>query len=133
MIAGAVGQVKNFITLLFFTILTGLWKLEYCVNRGAALFLSPKCYIILDKTTNDKKIALKGITTRELEIEEFVSALYTGQCKEVKETRFQLAKSEKRIELVECQKETLNWLYSKLMVNDDFCSVSPLMINNELV
>ena len=59
--------------------------------------------MILNDSANDKKIALKGVTTRDLEKEEFLSALYTGRSKEVKESRFQISRTAKRIELVENQ------------------------------
>ena len=89
--------------------------------------------MILNDSANDKKIALKGVTTRDLEKEEFLSALYTGRSKEVKESRFQISRTAKRIELVENQKQTLNWLYVKLRVDEDLCTVSPLTKNNELI
>ena len=114
----------------------GLLKTEFSTTNGSAVMLTPKCYHLLDNQTQELKLASKGISTKNVEIEhnDFLLALYQNKKKVVTECKMQFNQSEWTMETLKMKKNALNTNFTKLRLNSDNVTISPLYtIKNDLI
>ena len=114
----------------------GLLKTEFSTTNGSAVMLSPKCYHLVDNITNEVKMASKGISSKNVEIEhyDFLAALYENTKKTVTECGFQFDTKTWTMQTLKKKKNALNTNFTKLRLNPDNISVSPLYtMKNDLI
>ena len=114
----------------------GLWKEEYSITDGSAIFLSPKCYSIKDNTLigpKTTKFATKGIHVNDdaLDFQHFFDSLYSNQLIHLKQANLRMLRKEKQMALIETTKSALNNVFTKLRVSSDNVTISPLTLNNQ--
>ena len=118
-----------FIILKFYTILSGLFKSEFKMTSGSAIFLSPKCYLMDNGIPNDPngvKRALKGISEKTvLDKSDFIDALYLNKTVIKPQIRMKRDTKTCKIRIVEEQKKSLNSIYYKMKLSEDYLSCSP--------
>ena len=111
-----------------------MWKFEYIITKGSGVFLSPKSYDIYDETGDCTKRALKGIQNQEtLNHADFLDALYYGKKCERDQCGFKHSRTAKKIETVIMRKNALNHIYTKMRVNSDLCTVTPLELDGQFL
>lgn len=116
---------------LLFIYSLGLLKEEFCIRNGSAVFLSPKCYIMEDKSSGQIKKALKGIHSETLiGLNDFLQVLYNNST--IMRDQIRLRRNLKKftVQLQREKKRALNSVYFKLKVSDDFITCSPHTAEN---
>lgn len=114
----------------------GLLKTEFSTTNGSAVMLTPKCYHLVDNETKEVKMASKGISTKTVEIDhnDFLAALYEDTKKTVTECGFQFNSKTWTMESIKKKKNALNTNFTKLRLNSDNITISPLYtIKNDLI
>ena len=115
----------------------GLWKEEYTITDGSAIFLSSKCYSIKNYLISDEKMssknATKGVYSDTIIHRDFLYSLYKNIPTNVKQSNLRLIKKQNRMSLVTTTKTALNNIFYKLCVDNNLVSVSPLKINGNYV
>ena len=105
---------------------SGLLKEEFRLNNGAGVFLSPKCYFMEDTVSGQVKKALKGINSgTDIRYENFVDTLYNNSSIMREQNRLRRHRTQYSMELQSNIKKSLNSIYYKMKVSDDFVSCSP--------
>ena len=112
----------------------GLYKYEAVVTNGSFVALSSKCYSLLDNEGKDSKQALKGINqSTKLRHKVFLSCLYENCETLADQTGMNFSRKHGSMSVIQQQKRALNNVFTKLCVNDDLVSISPLMKNNQFI
>ena len=99
------------------------------MTSGTMVFLSPKCYIMDNGVPNDPngvKRALKGISEKTvLDKSDFLDVLYQNQ--EIIKPQMRMKRDRKtcKIRIVQEQKKSLNAVYYKMKLSNDFLSCEP--------
>ena len=107
-----------------------IFLVEFSLEKGHFIALSPKCYMAHDTSTNTKKLGTKGVPhSSNLQIQQFLDKLYDHKSTYVPVRGFR-TKNELFVRMTQ-QKAALSDLYAKLRVADDKISCSPLIENNE--
>jgi len=105
---------------------SGLLKEEFRLDNGAGVFLSPKCYFMEDKISGQVKKALKGINSQtDIRYEHFIDTLYNNSSIMREQNRLRRHRTQYSMELQSNIKKSLNSIYYKMKVSDDFISCSP--------
>ena len=105
---------------------SGLLKEEFRLDNGAGVFLSPKCYFMEDKISGQVKKALKGINSQtNIRYENFIDTLYNNSSIMREQNRLRRHRTQYSMELQSNIKKSLNSIYYKMKVSDDFISCSP--------
>ena len=105
---------------------SGLLKEEFRLNNGAGVFLSPKCYFMEDTVSGQVKKALKGINSgTDIRYEHFVNTLYNNSSIMREQNRLRRHRTQYSMELQSNIKKSLNSIYYKMKVSEDFVSCSP--------
>ena len=121
-------KFKKFESNIFFS---GLLKEEFSIQRGSAVFLSPKCYIMHDETSGEMKKALKGIHSETMiDVRDFIEVLYNNSNLMRDQTRLRRNLKKFTVQLQREKKRALNSVYFKLRVSDDFLICSPHIDEN---
>ena len=104
-------------------------KSEFEMTSGSAIFLSPKCYLMDNGIPNDPqgvKRALKGINEKTiLDKADFLNALYENQTVVKPQMRMKRDTKRCKIRIVEERKKSLNSIYYKMKLSDDYLSCTP--------
>ena len=104
-------------------------KSEFEMTSGSAIFLSPKCYLMDNGIPNDPhgvKRALKGISEKTvLDKADFLTALYENQTVIKPQMRMKRDTKSCKIRIVEERKKSLNSIYYKMKLSDDYLSCTP--------
>lgn len=104
----------------------GLLKDEFSISKGSAIFLSPKCYYMEDKTTGECKKALKGIHSQTmLQYDDFIDVLYNNSTVMRDQTRLRRNLKKFTVHLQREKKRALNSVYYKFKISSDFITCSP--------
>ena len=107
-----------------------IFLVEFSLEKGHFIALSPKCYMAHDTSTNTKKLGTKGVPhSSNLQVQQFLDKLYDHKSTYVPVRGFR-TKNELFVRMTQ-QKAALSDLYAKLRVADDKISCSPLIENNE--
>ena len=105
---------------------SGLLKEEFRLDNGAGIFLSPKCYFMEDTISGQVKKALKGINSgTDIRYEHFVNTLYNNSSIMREQNRLRRHRTQYSMELQSNIKKSLNSIYYKMKVSEDFVSCSP--------
>ena len=106
-------------------------KEEFSIDKGRAIFLSPKCYLMHDSTSGQMKKALKGIHSETLiDDQDFIEVLYNNSNIMRDQTRFRRNLKQFTVQMQKQKKRALNSVYFKLRVSDDFLACSPHVDSN---
>ena len=74
---------------------------------------------------------MKGIHSgAEIDHDAFLSTLYTSSIKYATETRMNFLKKYGTMGILECRKKALNPVFTKMEVQEDLVTISPLRKNN---
>ena len=112
----------------------GLFKYEALVTNGSFVALSSKCYSLKDNISNQSKQATKGIHQSEKTHHDlFLSSLYEDNDIYSNQLRMNFAKKYGTMAIVQQRKRALNNIFTKLRVDDDLISISPLKKNNQFI
>ena len=104
----------------------GLLKEEFKLENGSAVFLSPKCYWMEDKASGQLKKAMKGVNANTpITYEDFLDSLYNNSNKLTEQIRLRRHRNNYSMELQSNIKKSLNSVYYKMKVSEDFISCSP--------
>ena len=96
------------------------------MSNGSAIFLSPKCYLMEDRTTGECKKALKGIHCETLlQYEDFIDVLYNNSTVMRDQTRLRRNLKKYTVQLQREKKRALNSIYYKFKISSDFITCSP--------
>ena len=103
---------------------------EFSLQKGHFLALSPKCYMAHDTSKNEKKMGTKGVPhSSNLQMEQFLAKLYNYEPTKVPVRGFR-TKNESFVRMTQ-YKSALSDLYAKLRVADDKITCLPLTENDE--
>ena len=96
------------------------------MTNGGGVFLSPKCYLMEDKSSGQSKKALKGVHSETtIKYDDFVDVLYNNSTVMREQIRLRRHKDNYAMELQSNTKKSLNSIYYKMKVSEDFVSCSP--------
>ena len=111
--------------------IAGLLKEEFKLENGSAVFLSPKCYWMEDQASGQVKKAMKGVNAdTPITYEDCLDALYNNTNKLTQQMRLRRHKNNYSMELQSNVKKSLNSVYYKMRVSEDFISCSPHIDND---
>ena len=97
------------------------------MDNGRAIFLSPKCYLLEDESTQKSKKALKGVNCEtDIQFQHFVDVLYNNSKIHRQQNRLRRNQKHYAMELQSNMKKSLNSVYYKMKVSNDFVKCSPL-------
>ena len=106
------------------------FSVEFSLEEGHFVALSPKCYMAHDTSKNTKKLGTKDVPhSSNLQIQQFLDKLYDHKSAHVPVRGFRM-KNESLVRMTQF-KSALSDLYAKFRVADDKISCSPLTVNNE--
>ena len=109
-------------------------KEEFRVLDGSFVGLSSKCYHVFDKNSGCSKMALKGIQKESsITQKDFLDLLYKEEQVIRKQVRFQYSKRTDMMTVVSQEKKALNSIYTKMCVDDDRVSITPLNRNGKFL
>ena len=111
----------------------GKLKMEFDLNEGRFISLSPKSYHAIDKKTGKIKSGHKGVSNAEagkLSNETYVDCLYNNTEVNVMSRTFQKNKQQ-QLQYVETSKRGLNPIFKKFRVQEDKISCLPLCKNGK--
>ena len=90
--------------------------------------------MMLDKNNQQSKGAQKGIgKDSKIEYQTYLDTLYSTSPFIIPQRRMQFNKKLGSMTILEQQKSGLNPIYTKLLVDNDLITVTPLMKNNQYI
>ena len=112
----------------------GLFKDEAVVTNGSFVALSSKCYSLKDNLSNESKQATKGVRHCEgLRHELFLKSLYNNDDVYTDQCRMNFAKKHGTMAILNQRKRALNNMFTKLKVEDDMVTITPLKKNGRFI
>ena len=107
---------------------------SFIFNQLMKAFFSSKCYSYLDEKGTQSKKAMKGINTNTpLEHAEFLLSLYSQQSVLAEQVRMNFVKKLGSMAILNQVKKALNPFFTKLNVDNDQVTITPLKKNNEFL
>ena len=111
----------------------GLLKIEYEMHKGSAVMVCSKTYSLqsYEQDAENKK-ALKGVANdnKWINHNDFIKSVYDGINKVTADCSFKFNAKQGRMETVLAEKKATNPIYTKLFVNEDDITISPLSVLN---
>ena len=105
----------------------GLFKDEAVVTNGSFVALSSKCYSLKDNIANESKQATKGVRNSDsLRHELFLKSLYENDDVYTDQFRMNFARNHGTMAILNQRKRALNNIFTKLKVEDDLVTITPL-------
>lgn len=124
------GNIVNKISSIIWL---GLLKHEFVMTKGSAVCVCPKTYSLLNYETDESKTGLKGISKKTLQVnhDTLLQTIYEKKTTMSNSRRFKMNKKKSVMELIQIDKRAVNPVYTKLYLQEDSVTISPLFYCSE--
>ena len=109
----------------------GLLKVEFEMDKGSAVMVCSKTFSLKNYEENsDDKTALKGVASdnKWINHDDFLNSVYEGTNKVTTDCSLKFNAKQGRMETIVSEKKATNPIYTKLFVNEDNVTISPLSV-----
>lgn len=108
------------------------FSVEFSLNKGEFIALSPKCYFAFNESDSSVKLGTKGVPSKcQLTLEQFRSKLYHGSESFVDFDSLRMIKN--KMTRLTTTKVALNDCFIKFHVENDGITCSPLTDGNKYI